>query len=421
MRFGGNNVVQGPKAVVAILQLWNLAAAGLWYAFLSRRVRHVVDKQDPGVLFLAFAAGLLSVFLTILLHYLYPLSWIAEAGYGYKFPYHILVTGPVEETAKFLCFLVLVSTMPVVKEPQDGVLIGAAVGMGFGTLENILYIFKHPQWWIALRPILTTGGHMIYGAIWAGMFSSAMYSNIHSRDPQAYRLALGALLLAALIHGAYNSVPWVGLMVLVNLAALYLAVRVFLLLVERSPYRDYPLEQAEAAAAALRRGLFFNPNSAILNRRLGLCLMYLGRYRDAAAHLKRSLPRSTFREMPWLYCAVCEYAFVPIDHARAGLRKRWGRLRDAQRGQALAHLRRLLANDEPLRAEVLAYLGSALKPRQRLDGEALAMELRRRKAQRKLKRTSPRMEERIAELSEEERDRLARRLRGARMPRSGRS
>jgi RsiW-degrading membrane proteinase PrsW (M82 family) len=50
------------------------------------------------------------------------------------FPYHILVTGPVEETAKFFCFLMVVHAVPAVKEPQDGVLIGAAVGMGFGTL-----------------------------------------------------------------------------------------------------------------------------------------------------------------------------------------------------------------------------------------------------------------------------------------------
>jgi RsiW-degrading membrane proteinase PrsW (M82 family) len=354
---------QGARAVIGFLLLWNLIAAGLWYAFLSRRIRHVVDKQDPGILFLAFAAGLLSVVATFLIHFLYPLSWIAEAGFGYRFPYHILVTGPVEETAKFLCFLMFVSTVPAVKEPQDGVLIGAAVGMGFGTFENITYIAMHLGWGLAMRPVFATGGRMIYGAIWGGMYSSALYSNIHSRDPHAYRLAVGAVLLVAVIHGLYNSIPSFGLATLLDLAALLLAVRVFLWLVERSPYRNYSIEQAELAIPALRRGLFFNPNSPILNRRLGLHLMYLGRYRDAALHVKRSLPRLTFREMPWFYCAVCEYAFVPTDHARAGLRKRWGRLSDAQRTRALEHLRRLLANDVSLQTEVHAFLGSALQPR----------------------------------------------------------
>jgi hypothetical protein len=322
------------------------------------------------------------------------------------FPYHILVTGPVEETAKFLCFLMVVHAVPAVKEPQDGVLIGAAVGMGFGTLEDFMYITNHPGWGMALRPVFATGGHMVYGAIWGGMYSSALYSNIHSRDPHAYRLAVGAV-----IHGLYNSIPWFGLATILDLAALVLALRVFFFLVERSPYRNYPLQQAELAVPAIRRGLFFNPKSPILNRRLGLYLMFLGRYRDPALHLKRSLPRSTFRELPWFYCAVCEYAFVPVDHAKAGLRKRWGRLSDAQRRRAMAHLRGLLANDARLQTEVHAFLGSALQPRHGLHGEALAMELRRRKAERKLKRPSLQLETTIAELSEEQRSRLARRLR----------
>jgi RsiW-degrading membrane proteinase PrsW (M82 family) len=398
-------------AVIAFLLLWNLVAAGLWYVFISSRIRHVVDKQEPGILLLAFGAGLLSVVATFLLHLMYPLSWLAESGYGYRFPYHVLVTGPVEETAKFLCFLMLVSAVPAVKEPQDGVLIGAAVGMGFATLENITYIAMYPGWATALRPVICTGGHMIYGGIWGGMYSAALYSNIHSRDPHAYRLTIGVVALVALIHGLYNSLPSIGLMILLDLAALVLAVRVFLFLVERSPYRNYSLEQAELAVPSIRRGLFFNPNSAILNRRVGLYLMHLGRYRDAALHLKRSLPRSTLREMPWFYCAVCEYAFVPKDHARAGLRKRWGRLSDAQRTRALAQLRRLLASDARLQTEVHAFLGSALQPRRGLQGEALAMEIRRRKALRKLKRPGPRLELSIAELSEEQRSRLARRLR----------
>jgi hypothetical protein len=46
------------------------------------------------------------------------------------------------------------------------------------------------------------------------------------------------------------------------------------------------------------------------------------------------------------------------------------------------------------------------------------MELRRRKAQRKLKRPNPQLENSIAELSGEQRSRLARRLR-AQLPKRG--
>ncbi len=154
---------------------------------------------------------MISILVTLLIHIVYPLNWLGGTGTGYWFPYHFLITGPVEETAKFLCFLAVVHSIPAVKEPQDGVLMGAAVGMGFGTIENIFYIYEYPEIFIAIRPLLTTGGHMIYGAIWGGMYSSALYSNIHSRDPQAYRVAIGGVLFVALIHGLYNSVPFFAL------------------------------------------------------------------------------------------------------------------------------------------------------------------------------------------------------------------
>ena len=60
--------------MIPLLLLWNLAASGLWYVLLSRRIRYVVDKQDPTVLFLAFGVGLLSVVATFLIHFMYPLS-----------------------------------------------------------------------------------------------------------------------------------------------------------------------------------------------------------------------------------------------------------------------------------------------------------------------------------------------------------
>ncbi len=139
--------------------------------------------------------------------------------------------------------------------------------------------------------------------------------------------------------------------------------------------------------------------------------MYQGRYRLAARHLKRSLPRSFQRQMPWFFSAVCEYAFVPIDHAKAGLKKRWGRLTDAQRKKALDQLRKLIANDPKLLADVFAFLGSAFNLRHGLHGEALLMELKRRKAERKMVRIGPLLRRSIDELSPEERRRLSKRIR----------
>ncbi len=279
--------------MVFAMHIWNAAATGLWLLFLSTRLRYIADKQEAGALAVFFFAGSASVMVTLIILAIYPLTWLVPFVHQNVLFYHVLVTGVVEEVAKFLCFLAVAHTLNTVKEPQDGVIQGAVVGLAFGAIENVLYIEHFRTAFMFVRPLLTTGGHAIYGAIWGGFYSAALYSNIHSKDPRSYRLAVGGVALVALIHGLYNASLSLSffLGVLTNLIALAISIRVFLALVDHSPYRLFPLSQAEKALASIRKGLYFNPKSAILNRNIGLYLMYLGSYRAAAEHLSKSVPR----------------------------------------------------------------------------------------------------------------------------------
>ena len=197
--------------MIAVLHLWNFIAAGLWGRFLGGKLRYVTDKQSAGVIGAFFMAGVVSVVVTFILHELYPLPWLVQSIYETNFWYHVLVTGVLEETAKFICFFMIAHYLSTVKEPQDGVLQGAAVGLGFATIENILYITWYPEIFIAIRPLLSSGGHMLYGAVWGGLYSTAAWSNAHSDDPGSYRLAVAGVVLMAVFHGLYNSVVVFGL------------------------------------------------------------------------------------------------------------------------------------------------------------------------------------------------------------------
>lgn len=163
--------------MIALLNLWNIVAAALWYRFLARRIRYTADKQSKGLLVGFFFAGVLSVLVTLMASYLHPVHWFFPIVYESEFFYQVLVTGIVEEWAKWLCFVMAVQGGGTIKEPQDGILQGAAVGLGFGAVENILYFYAYPEIFIAIRPILTTGGHMIYGAFWGASYSAAVYAN----------------------------------------------------------------------------------------------------------------------------------------------------------------------------------------------------------------------------------------------------
>jgi len=275
-----------------LLHIWNIAAAVIWYKLLSARVERLKDKQQENVTAVFLVGGTLSVVVTFLLYDLYPAGLEASFARS-RFLTSFLMVGIVEETAKFLVFFFMVKMGGVLREPQDGVIYGALVGVAFGTVENIQYINLYDSWYIPLRPILNTGGHGVYGAIWGGLYSQAVYANSIGRDPGAARSAALGVPGVALLHGLWNTLAgFLPAGLAVKGVGALIAVGLYGRLVELSPYRVYPLSQAKRAVAAIRRGLVFNPKSPILNRNLGLYLVRLGKYRRASEHLKRSMQRS---------------------------------------------------------------------------------------------------------------------------------
>lgn len=75
----------------------------------------------------------------------------------------------VEEPAKLLALAIFLYKLDN-KYIFDGILIGAAVGTGFASLENIYYIFttENPMDTFLLRSILSLGGHIMWAAAEGG-------------------------------------------------------------------------------------------------------------------------------------------------------------------------------------------------------------------------------------------------------------
>lgn len=367
-----------------LLHIWNAVMTAVWYYLLRRRLRYVLDKQSPEILASFFLAGVFSVGLSMGLHGLWPTEWISWYARDNELLYQILVTGLVEETAKFLAFLLVAHSFVTVKEPQDGVLQGAAVGLGFAIIENISYIQAYPEAAIALRPLLATPGHMIYGAIWGGFYSIARWSNVRGRDERSYALAIAGVLGVALVHGFYNAMVGYGYLVgiMVDGVTLWAAYRLFLHLVERSPYRTYPLSQAAAASRAIERGLRFNLTSPILNRRLGIYLMHLGQYRGAAEHFSRALPRFHDRESLQFFQAVCELRHVPAVHAGPRLRRSWAAVPEERQGRLLSQLKQILSEDPLLLQEFRRVIQEAPARRSPAETHELARQLKLKRSAR---------------------------------------
>lgn len=399
--------------MLVVLHLWNIVAAALLIAFLHSRLEYLWDKQNSGVLTLFFLAGVFSTVLFWIFDALYIFRYFVPFFYANDFTYHIFITGVVEEGTKFFCFILVAHSVKSIKEPQDGVILGAMVGLAFGVVENWIYFSNYREWGMLLRPILATPGHAIYGGIWGGMYSAAVYSNYFSQDRSSYRLAWLGFFISAVVHGVYNGILQWGIVagIAVDIVALSMAIYIFLRLIDSSPYRKFPLSQAGEAVKNIQRGLFFNPKSSLLNRNMGLYLMYLGKYRRAAEHLAKSMPRANDSRRARFFAAVCELPIVPEYHARRRLRIAWSRLSDGQRVKLLKQLDLFLKHDPQLLKQVHDFIDSAFQSRDWMPPHKLARELRRRKAERRSGiYRSPVFEEIADKMNPEERRRLAKRL-----------
>lgn len=310
-------------------------SATTWLMYLNHLDVYKRDKHTRAAVFVAFVAGMLSVAPILLLSHLNPFQSIS-ASFG-PFLYHYLIVAVPEEGSKFIFLVLAVRLMRSVKEPQDGIIQGAAVGAGFAIVENILYAMRYDEITTLMRSIVSIGGHVVETALAGFFLSVAIYSNLEARDDRAKLLAVGGVFLVAISHALFNaSTVWAMWnerldwgYVLVLMVTLFLAVAAFRRMVERSPYRVYPYTRAKEAVAAIRRGLILNPTSFVLNRRLALYLMALGQYKEALGPIALCRRQTRKKKVFDLLKGVCllgagkpDEAFRLIDTAGKSMDKK---------------------------------------------------------------------------------------------------
>ncbi|MFW5696120.1 MAG: PrsW family glutamic-type intramembrane protease, partial [Alkalispirochaeta sp.] len=384
--------------MLVVLHTVNILVSLVLLAFLDSRLRHINDKRQEHVVWAFVVGGMFSTFLVLILYEMYPprLGYLLGAS---EVLFHIFVVGMVEETGKFLSFLFIVHVVGRIREPQDGAVYGAIVGLTFGVVENMAYFSWYQSWGLISRPFLVSPGHAIYGAIWGGIYSQAIYTNRADRDVGTIRNSVISIVGVAVLHGVYNaSTRFFPVALVVDLSSLAIAIVLFRKLVELSPYRVYPLSEATAAIRAIKRGLVFNRKSPYLNRNMGLYLMRRGEFRSAAEHLRASVPRTKDRRRVRFLAAACDTMHVPEYHAHRGLRIAWSRLTDEQRTRFMAQLSSLVGPDHPIVENVNAFISEAFKPRHSIKPHDIARTAKIKRLERRRPRRSTQIEDAVAEL-----------------------
>jgi len=182
----------GPFLLLAIAP----AVFWLWYFYQK-------DRYEPEPLSWILIIYLFGIAVTI------PVALVeGVAGiFLSEFFITVLVAPVVEEAGKFLVVRRTVYETSEFDEPMDGIVYAAAVGLGFATLENIIYVFAALETSVEfavqtglVRALISVPGHVLFSAMWGYSLGKAKFLPENRR----FRIIFWGLLLAMASHALFN-------------------------------------------------------------------------------------------------------------------------------------------------------------------------------------------------------------------------
>ena len=197
-------------AVAALVSLSAIPAFALAaYVYVS----DVTDGEPLSLLVVTFLLSVLTatfaaVFNSVTRPFFTPL------GFAGSVLFFFLIVGPVEESVKLLAVRLYAYVDVRFDAVIDGAVYGAIAGLGFAVIENLLYIAQTVELaelslglaalgagdGITALRALAGPGHVVYSAF-AGYYLGLAKFNPGQRGP----IVLKGILIAAVIHGLYNT------------------------------------------------------------------------------------------------------------------------------------------------------------------------------------------------------------------------
>lgn len=145
-----------------------------------------------------------------------------------------------EETFKYLALRIFPYKRPFFNEPIDGIVYATMIGMGFATLENLLYAYQYGIPTTLLRAVTAVPAHASFAAIMGYFVGKARFETERKQ-----RLLLLGWLIPVGIHGLYDffiiQEVYDGLIVLALVtlsAAIFFSIKLIREQQRSSPYRD---------------------------------------------------------------------------------------------------------------------------------------------------------------------------------------
>lgn len=158
-------------------------------------------EREPVVLLLiSFFYGGLSTVLTLIISQ--PLNYLLILRRGDvvdEFYDAMFKVALIEELSKFIFVRFILYRNKNFNEPFDGIVYSVMVGMGFATLENVLYVFQYGITTGILRMFTAVPAHAVFAILMGYFIGRAKFT--HRRE---VILSVVGLLAATVFHGWYD-------------------------------------------------------------------------------------------------------------------------------------------------------------------------------------------------------------------------
>jgi protease PrsW len=169
------------------------------------------NREPPLLLLWSFVLGMLSTIPAVIIQLATgdAPGQIGATAVGATAFFAYCIVGLSEEASKFFMLRVFLYKRKAFDDPFDGIIYAVMVGMGFATLENILYVMQHGYATGVLRMFLSVPAHGTF-AVLMGYFTGLAKFNPAKR--MLYFLL--AVLLPVLFHGTFDFFLFLGQTVL---------------------------------------------------------------------------------------------------------------------------------------------------------------------------------------------------------------
>jgi RsiW-degrading membrane proteinase PrsW (M82 family) len=191
-----------PNLFPTVVLIGSFLVPVTYVAFFYER-RHLSQLDMPITASVFFYGGLLGVLASAVLE-----PFLIRPSD----PFSVLIVGVIEEGAKILGVMLIARRRRPISE-VDGLIMGAAAGMGFAALESMGYTFTEflvsqgslsaTVWTMLIRGILSPFGH----GTWTAILASVLFQERSGTRYRITRPVILAFLGVVLLHALWDALP----------------------------------------------------------------------------------------------------------------------------------------------------------------------------------------------------------------------